>query len=280
MTPAISVVINTWNEEQNLARALRSVRSWAQELVVVDMHSVDRTREIAAEYGASVHLHEFLGFADPARRFAIEQSHGEFVLILDADELIPEPLSRRLCELAAQGDCDIVRIARVNYLLGAALGHTGWGAESDRHLRFFRRGCLRTTDTIHNFLEPMPGTRIVDLPVEESLSIIHFNYLDVSHFIDKLNRYTTIEAEQAHARGQTASALGSARSALSELFKRYVKQRGFLDGWRGFHLSALMAFYRVSSAAKLAELNAGLGVLPARKLYEQIAEQLLQKYEG
>ena len=100
MTQRISVVINTWNEEQNLPWSLGSVRSWADEIVVVDMHSQDRTREIAESFGAKVYLHEWLGFADPARAFAIAQATCDFVLLLDADEMIPKPLSRELQRIA------------------------------------------------------------------------------------------------------------------------------------------------------------------------------------
>jgi glycosyltransferase involved in cell wall biosynthesis len=278
MTRSISVVINTWNEEKNLAWALRSVRSWTDQIVVVDMHSKDRTREIAAEYGAEVYLHEWLGFADPARSFAIQKAHGDFILILDADELIPEPLSRQLRAMTTDDRYDVARIARVNYLLGSPLEHTGWGADKDRHLRFFRRGSLETTSTIHDFLKPVHGARICELAAEPELSIVHFNYLDVSHFIDKLNRYTSIEAQQAHARGETPSALVSALKAGAEFFRRFVKGEGYRDGWRGFYLSALMAFYRLSAAAKLAELAAGLGANAAQDIYAQTAERLLQEY--
>lgn len=283
MTHSISVVINTWNEEHNLPWAIRSARSWADEIVVVDMHSQDRTRDIAEQLGARVYLHEWLGFADPARAFAIAQSRGDFVLLLDADEMIPEPLSRRLRQIAADDGSqaeryDIARIARVNYLLGDKLNHTGWGPSQDRLLRFFRRGSLSTTATIHDFLQPAPGARICELPNEPELSIIHFNYLDVSHFIDKLNRYTTVEAQQARQRGQHASIWGTTRQAARELYRRYLLKQGYRDGWRGFYLAALMALYRVGAAAKLAELEAGMGPEPARARYDAIAEQLLAAY--
>lgn len=278
MTHRISVVVNTWNEEQNLPWSLGSVRSWADEIVVVDMHSQDRTREIAESFGAKVFLHEWLGFSEPARAFAIERSQGEFVLILDADEMIPKPLSLALQRMAAEGQYDIAKLARSNYLLGKKLEHTGWGASQDRHLRFFRRGALNTTATIHKFLHPTPGARICELPADADHSIVHFNYLDVSQFIEKLNRYTSVEAKQALERGQHETGWGTTREVLQELFRRYLKKGGYRDGWRGFYLSLLMALYRVGTAAKLAELNAGMGPGEARNVYRQIAEELLSAY--
>lgn len=278
MTQRISVVVNTWNEEHNLPWSLGSVKSWADEIVVVDMHSQDRTREVAERFGAKVYLHEWLGFADPARAFAIAQAQGDFVLLLDADEMIPQPLSRALRTIAEEGRHDIAQIARSNYLLGEKLEHTGWGARQDRHLRFFRRGSLHTSATIHNFLHPVPGARIHQLPADPDLCIVHFNYDDVTQFIDKLNRYTTIEAQQAKARGQHETGWNTTRKVFGEVYRRYVKRGGYQDGWRGFYLSLLMALYRVASDAKLAELNAGMGPESARARYQQIAEEILRGY--
>lgn len=278
MTQRITVVLNTWNEEQNLPWSLGSVRSWADEIVVVDMHSQDRTREIAESFGAKVYLHEWLGFADPARAFAIAQATGDFVLLLDADEMIPKPLSRELQRIANEGSYDIAKIARSNYLLGKKLEHTGWGASQDRHLRFFRRGSLNTSATIHNFLHPVAGARVYELPTNPELCIVHFNYLDVTQFIEKLNRYTSVEARQALERGQHETGWRTTCGVMRELFWRYVTKGGYKDGWRGFYLSLLMALYRVGTAAKLAELKAGMGPGEARNVYRQIAEELLSAY--
>jgi glycosyltransferase involved in cell wall biosynthesis len=277
--PRISVAINTLNEEKNLPRALRSVKPWAAQIVVVDMHSDDRTAEVARSFGAEVHLHERLGFADPARAFALAQTKGDWVLILDADELIPRRLGERLVEIAETGACDVVQIPRLNYLLGAPLHHTGWGPAADYHARFFRRGSLTATGTIHDFLKAAPDAKILKLPCEDGLAIVHFNYLDLVHFLDKLNRYTTIEAEQALARGEAVTPVGSVWRALREFWRRYVEAQGFKDGWRGFYLSALMAFYRMSTAAKLAELRAGVGAETAERLYADVAERILAEYE-
>src|SRR5450759_4249900 len=110
MTVSISVVINTLNEEANIAYALRSVRTWVDEIVVVDMHSDDRTREVAETYGARVYLHDRVGYVEPARRFALAKATGDWILILDADELIPPRLARRLSDIAAAGQADVVSI--------------------------------------------------------------------------------------------------------------------------------------------------------------------------
>jgi (heptosyl)LPS beta-1,4-glucosyltransferase len=277
---SISVAINTLNEEQNLPFALRSVRTWADQIVVVDMHSSDRTREIASELGAEVYLHEPLGFADPARAFAIEKCRSEWILILDADELIPQKLSQTLLSLAATSQDDIVSIPRVNYMLGERLNYTGWGPASDHLPRFFRRGKLQTNATIHNFFVPAPGARTVKLPFEEGNAIVHFNYVDLAQFIDKLNRYTTIEAEQAAERGERPAPRAAALRATREFVRRYVRLGGYRDGWRGFYLSLAMAFYRIAASGKLQERNA-VGTREAvLRRYAQEAEAILAGYGG
>jgi hypothetical protein len=139
---------------------------------------------------------------------------------------------------------------------------------------------LSTSATIHNFLHPSQDARICELPVDPELCIVHFNYDDVTQFIEKLNRYTTVEAQQAKARGQHETGWTTTRKVLIELYRRYLKKGGYRDGWRGFYLSLLMALYRVGAAAKLAELNAGMGPKSARVRYREIAEEVLRGYSS
>jgi glycosyltransferase involved in cell wall biosynthesis len=274
--PRISVVVHTLNEERNLPFCLRSVRPWVDEIVVCDMHSDDRTPEIAREFGAHVVTHERAGYADPARAFAVAQAHGDWILVLDADELVPEPLSRRLRELADAGEADVVRLPRLNYHLGAPLRHTGWGPRQDRLPRFFRRGAVTYSPDIHS--HPVPSGRQLDLPYRDREAIVHFNYLDCAHFLEKLNVYTSIEARQARARRRSHSFGQAMRSAGREFLVRYFYRKGFLDGWRGFYLSLFMVFYRLATYAKLKELEAAgdRAVIDAR--YRAEAERWLQGY--
>jgi glycosyltransferase involved in cell wall biosynthesis len=280
MPPRLSVVINTLNEERNLPFALRSVRPWADEIVVVDMHSDDRTVEIARSFGARVFTHERMGFADPARAFACAQATGDWILVLDADELVPPPLSRRLRALAAEGAADVVRIPRLNFLLGGPLLHSGWNPERDRQLRFFRRGAVTMTPLIHRAPEPRPGTRMLDLPYEAGSALLHFNYLDADQFLERLNRYTSIEAVQALARGDRSTPLRTLVAAAAEWARRYVWHAGFRDGWRGFYLCLFMAFYRVAAAAKLEERTAVGPRSAVDARYRAEAERVLAGYGG
>jgi (heptosyl)LPS beta-1,4-glucosyltransferase len=277
-SPEISVVINTLNEEQNLPFALRSVVTWASDIVVVDMHSTDATRGIATSYGARVFLHEPLGFPDPAREFAVAQARCPWILILDADELVPLGLYQALCRIVTEDCADIVRIPRLNYMFGAAIEHAGWHPYDDKQPRFFRKGTLTTTHEIHRFLKPVPDARIVSLPNVKGEALVHFNYVTLSHFIEKLNRYTSIEAEQDRGRGRDVSAFGALWLALSEWVKRYVFKQGFRDGWRGFYLASLMSFYRIAIAGKIRELGEAGSAEQISKRYAQLAEAIVAQY--
>lgn len=279
MEPRISVVINTLNEEKNLPYALRSVRPWVDEIVVVDMYSQDRTADIVLQFKAKLYYHERMNFADPARAFAVSQATGEWILVLDADEVIPLPLSCKLREIARGDVADVVKLHRLNYLLGVPLGYSGWGPSQDALMRFFKRGWLHMTARIHDFLKPVPGARILEIPYQPDHAIVHFPYLDVAQFLERLNRYTTIEAEQARERGETTARLSALAHAAREFIGRYVRARGYRDGWRGLYLSLFMAFYRLATYAKVTELESLGRRAAVEAIYQREAERILREYE-
>jgi glycosyltransferase involved in cell wall biosynthesis len=279
MTPTISVVIHTLNEERNLPSALRSVRTWADDVVVIDMGSEDRTGEIARALGARVVGHERTGFVEPARAFGSAQAHGDWILLLDADEMVPEPLSRRLRTIANSDEADVVRLPRLNHILGGPLRHTGWNPDRDLSVRFFKRDRVEVPPWIHASPLPRPGSRVLDVPPDPSLCIVHFNYLDVSHFLFKLDVYTGIEAAEAAGRGEPPRAGRALARAAREWLARYAWHRGFADGWRGLTLSLTMALYHVLVYAKgMERLEAGTRDEVQRR-YREEAERLLRAYE-
>lgn len=280
LRPPISVVINTLNEERNLPFALRSVRSWADEIVVCDMHSDDKTVEIARAHGAMVCFHERMGFADPARAFAIGQTRHEWVFVLDADELVPRQLAQALPGLITGGTADVFRVPRLNYLLGAPLQHLGWGPDQDAQLRLFKKSAVSITPDIHHFFHVKQGARERRLRSADVGAIVHFNYIDLTHFIEKLNRYASIEARQAFARGERASFRKALVASAREWLSRYFKNGGHREGWRGLYLTAMMSMYRFAIHGKLTELETGNSEAEVRRRYQAEAERYLAEYEG
>lgn len=301
--PRISVMINTYNEEKNLPYALRCVKPWADEIIVVDMHSEDRTVAIAEEYGAKVYFHERMGFADPARSFAIAQATGEWIVMLDADELIPAPLSERILQIAREDSADVVTFPREEYILGAPLRNTGYQLAQNKHTRFFKRGFLQANPAIHDFLKPIPAARVLDLPFRPGEAMIHFAFLDTASFLDKMNRYSTIEANQSFARGAGETPAWVLRDmrpypllrilfqnrrnpwwallyAIFVFFSRYVKNRGYRDGWRGIYVSLFWGVYFLASYAKLTEHETVGTRAMIEERYQHVAEGILKAYEA
>jgi glycosyltransferase involved in cell wall biosynthesis len=280
MQAAISVTINTLNEEKRLPYTLRSVHSWADEIVVVDMHSDDRTRDIAEQFGAKVYLHERVGYVEPARSFAVEKAAHDWVLMLDADELVPLSLSQRLRVIVQNDEADVVLIPWRNYLLGKPLNYGGWGMGQDYHARFFKRGHFLFMDTIHQLGRIPEKARVLKLPPQPEYALTHFNYVDIAQFVEKTNRYTSIEARAAFQRGERTSPVRALNKAIRKFFHVFVQRKGYREGWRGFYLAALMAFYRFLVQAKLTELQQCGTQEEVEAFYRQEAERLLKEYEG
>lgn len=275
----ISAIINTLNEEKNLAYALRSLRPWADEIIVVDMYSADRTVDIAKSLGATVYLYEGTGFKVPARAFALGKVSGDWVLVLDADELVTAELSRQLRDIAEKGQVDVVSVPRVNHVLGETVSHGGWGPHQDAPLRFFKRDSMFGASDIHHELRPHPGARVYRLPYDGSNGIIHFAYLDSFQIFEKLNRYTSIEAVQTFAAGRRSSQILATIEAGKHFVGYYLKRKGYKDGWRGFYLAISKVMYRLAVSFKLKELELVGPPEKVEQLYRAHAEELLSAYD-
>ena len=276
----VTVVVHTLNEGKNLPQALHSVRPWADDILVCDMYSDDDTVAIAKRYGARVCLHERVGFVEPARAFAIAQARHDWILVLDADELIPVPLARVLAQVIAEGRTDVCWIPRLNYLLGEPINGMGWGADEDAQMRLFRRDAVVVTAGIHRSFYSISGSRERRLNFRDHGAIVHFNYIDITQFIEKLNRYTTVEAVQADQLGKPAWLPYAMAIAFREAMRRYVFGGGYRFGWRGVYLTVLMVGYRLAVQAKLRELRAGNTSASVKAHYRREAESYLKAWDS
>ncbi len=251
----ISGVVIALNEEHQLHYALATLTPWCDEVIVVDQHSEDATAKIAAEMGAVVHQHERTGgIADPARRFAVSKASGDWIFILDADEMVPPSLAAHLRAFVdGEPEADVVMVPRANVILGRWMRHgNNWPS---RHARFFRPGSLLMTDRIHKSIEPAPGTRRHKLAADPGLAIWHFPGGNLSDLVRKVDRYTDIEARQAYARGRRVDhPVELFPEAIRYFWRQYVRGRGYRDGTMGLAVAITRTFYRVLTAAKLWEL--------------------------
>jgi glycosyltransferase involved in cell wall biosynthesis len=274
----ISGVVIALNEADQLHYALGTLLPWCDEVIVVDQHSEDETAAIAERMGAKVYQHARTGgIADPARRFAVGKASGDWIIILDADEMVPPTLARHLRELAdSDPPVDVLLVPRANVILGRWLRYgNNWPA---RHARFFRPGSLVMSDRIHRSIEPARGSRKRKLAADPGLAIWHFPGGDLSALVRKVDRYADIEARQAYARGRrTHGPADLLREAGVYLWRQYIRGGGYRDGTMGLAVALTRTYYRVLAAAKLWELprrEARTKAVAAQR------DRLLQRWES
>ena len=251
---SISAVIITLNEEVNISRAILSVKPWVDEVVVVDMMSDDRTAEIAVSLGSRLYEYPRVGFVEPARATAVDYAAGEWVLILDADEVISCSLGRELRQIAERDEADVCHLPRLNYVLGKPMFFGQHSPGRDVQVRFFKKGSLRFSDRIHSFPEPKTGARVYTVQFAGNRAIHHFHAATASQLIDKMNRYTTTEAEQILQECKRAAPWRLLLFPPVFFIQGYIFNQGWRDGWRGFYWASLMAFYRLTRETKHLQL--------------------------
>lgn len=274
--PAISAVVHTFNSAATVREAIGSLRPWVDEVLVVDMHSDDDTQEIAESMGARVMLHERLGYADPARAASVAAAKGDWIMSLDSDEVVPLRLSQRLREVASGSEADVVNIPTLTYFFGRTPMGGGWHPNDDAHFRFFRKGALLFSPQVHTAPATAPGARVMTLAYEPGLAIVHFAYPSVAGFVERMNRYTSLEAAQADP--DVPAFRHVARRVVRDGWHRYVEQRGFRDGFQGIALALLMMMYSCLTWLKRYERKMGLSENAVRAAYLAEARRLVEEY--
>lgn len=232
----ISVVIITYNEEHNINACLESVQ-WADEIVVVDTGSTDDTVALAKQYTNRVFSHKHVGYVEPVRNFAISKAKGDWILLLDADERIPQTLVQQIQKLISESSsAHAFFLPRKNIIFGKWMEHTGWWP--DYNMRLFKKGAVIWQDKIHSQPNIQGKSEQLD-PIEEN-AIVHQNYVSVSQYMSKLLVYTDIEASEQS--NKKISWLDMVREPAGEFLRRYFAGKGYKDGMHGLILSILQAF--------------------------------------
>jgi len=249
----LSIVINTKNAAATLKETLKSVKEIADEIIVVDMHSSDETREIAKKYQAKIFLHKDLSFADPARNFALSKASHDWILVLDADEEIPAALKATIQKIINDPQsAKAYYLPRKNIIWGKWIQHTGWWP--DHQLRLFKKGEVKWPGKVHQLAEAKSKAEY--LAAEEQFALLHHNYQTVSDFIERLNRYTTLEVDKITQENKKALSVNSVIKIFKdEWLKRLFALEGYKDGTHGLSLSFLQASYELVALLKINEKN-------------------------
>lgn len=246
--PAVSVIVITKNEAANIEAALRSV-AWADEIVVVDAGSEDRTVTLARTFTDRVVTRGWEGYG-AQKNFAAGLARHDWILSLDADERVTEALAFEVRSVLDREPLHRgYRVPRMTWYLGRWMRSTDW--YPDYQLRLYDRRAGRWTDRrVHEAVA-------VDGPVGRLQSPLqHFAYRDLSHHLATIDRYTTLAAEQMRDEGRRAGALDLVVHPPLAFLRNYVLRAGIRDGIAGFTVSTLNAYYVFLKFAKLRELQA------------------------
>ena len=241
----VSVVISAYNEEERIKECLTSV-GWADEIIVVDNESTDKTAAIAKKSGAAVYRRKNLPMLNINKNFGFTKATGDWILNLDADEQVSDELQKEILKQVQDDNMSGFEIPRKNIIYGKWIRHTGWWP--DYQMRLFRRGKGRFPEQhVHEKIAVEGSVGQLQNP------IIHENYKTVSQFIEKMNKYTDNEAEQLILKGYDYAPRDIIRFPKDEFLRRFFAQEGFRDEYHGLSLSLLMSCYHLVILLKLWE---------------------------
>ena len=242
----LSVAIITLNEEKNLERTLKSVQDFADEIVIVDSGSTDRTEEIAKKFGAKFVYQQWLGYG-PQRNMAIDLSSSDWVLNIDADEEISEELAKKIKAIKENSRAKVYKINFMSVCFGKKIKHGGWS--NSYRIRLFKKDAGRFNENaVHEeFITKEEVSKLNEY-------IYHHSYSDLADYLRKFNKYTTLGAVEYHYKNRKASIISIVLSPLYKFIRMYIFRLGFLDGIEGFVLAILSALYTMVKYYKLREI--------------------------
>ncbi len=242
----LSFIVITKNEEANIAKCLESVK-WADEIIVLDSGSSDKTVEICKTFTPHVFETDWQGFGVQKQR-ALEKATGDWVLSIDADEIISPALRVEIETAITQNQFDAFLLPRLSSYCGKFIKHGGW--YPDYILRLFRRELGRfTDDVIHEYV-------IVEGKIGKlNMPILHESYSDLSEVLEKVNSYSTLQAQKLFERGVKSSLSKAILRAWWKFIQTYFVKAAFLDGQHGFMLAISSAESVYYKYLKLLELQ-------------------------
>jgi len=241
----LSVVIITFNEEKNIGRCIDSVKNVADEIIVVDSCSMDKTAEIAKSKGAEVILQPFLGYVEQ-KNMALEVANSDFVLSLDADEALDKTLESSILEAKNDFNFKGYSMNRCTNYCGKFIRHGAW--YPDKKLRLIdKKNAYWGGDNPHDKLILKYESPIKHLKGD----ILHYSYNSIEEHVQQNNKFSTISAETYFKRGKKTNVFKMIVHPFWAFFLGYILRGGFLDGFYGFVVALHVAHLSFLKHAKL-----------------------------
>ncbi|MBI5682752.1 MAG: glycosyltransferase family 2 protein [Deltaproteobacteria bacterium] len=245
----ISVTIIALNEEENIRACLESVK-WADEILVSDSGSSDRTVAICKEYGSQVFIDSWYGFGKQKNLIA-GRAKNRWILNIDADERVTDGLKAEIEQVLTANDCEGYYIPRKNFFGNKWIRYCGW--YPDYNLRLYRKDKgVFNERAVHEAVQINGKISYLKNHLE------HYTYRDISDYLKRMDRYSTLAAEEMFKKGRQIGLLGLVLKPCLTFLKIYFFKRGFLEGYTGLVLSGLYASYTLSKYAKLREMQNGM----------------------
>jgi glycosyltransferase involved in cell wall biosynthesis len=246
--PKLSVVIITFNEDRNIRRCLESLINIADDIVVVDSFSTDKTAEICKEFGVNFISHKWEGYSG-SKNFGNSNAMFDWILSLDADESLSEELKSSIIKAKEKQKTEFYSINRLTNYCGKWIKHSGW--YPDNKLRIFDRTKAKWTGLIHETIDYDKNIKINFLKGD----LYHYSYYTIYEHLDRLNKFSDIASKEMHEQGKRCSVLKLIFKTKFKFLQIYFLKLGFLDGFYGLVISLFSTFYVFIKLSKLRELN-------------------------
>lgn len=247
--PSLSVVIITKNEERNIARCLDSVKDIADDIVVVDSFSTDRTQEICAAYNLHFYPTKWKGYSE-TKNYANSLAEYDWIFSIDADEAVSESLKKSILEIKKSETPGNYRICRMTNYCGKWIRHSGW--YPDTKTRFFDRRNTRWEGLIHEKLNISDDSKT---PVLKG-DCYHYTYYTLEEHVAQANRFSTLVAEDLFAKNKKAGWFKLIFAPGFKCFRMLILKAGFLDGYYGWVIARISAHAVFLKYTKLRQLHA------------------------
>lgn len=241
----ISVILITKDEEKNISDCLKSVE-WADEIIVVDAESTDRTIELAKKYTDKIFIRKWEGYV-PQKKYALSLTSNEWVLSVDADERITTELKNEILNISS-GAFDGYKIRRKNFLLNEEITSCGWG--NDYQLRLFKKEKTNLTERLVH-----EGFTVDGKISKLENPMLHYTFSSFTDYFNKINYYTSLKSEELFKQKRKVNGWMIFSHTVSAFFLFFINKRGFKDGVRGLIISLLHSVSTMLNYIKLWELQ-------------------------